>query len=130
VNCGNDEAVSLNGAAGPGRTAAAASLRSLYECLDARADALFEVADAVLCADHAVTSQVQLSLEPEFTRGHGALYDALAAGESTTSGSSPCWQRNFRRPLTARRPATWPGAGPPNGESARAIAAVACDLPQ
>jgi hypothetical protein len=33
-----------------------------------------------LCADHAVTSLVQLSLVPEFRRGHGALYDALAAG--------------------------------------------------
>ncbi|HET6188963.1 MAG TPA: transposase [Trebonia sp.] len=54
--------------------------QSLYECLDARADALFELADAVLCADHAVTSLVQLCLEPEFTRGHGALCDALAAG--------------------------------------------------
>jgi hypothetical protein len=53
---------------------------SLYECLDARADALFELADAVLCADHAVTSLVQLCLEPEFTRGHGSLYDALSAG--------------------------------------------------
>jgi hypothetical protein len=52
----------------------------LYECLGARADALFELADAVLCAGHAVTSLVQLCLEPEFTRGHGALYDALAAG--------------------------------------------------
>src|SRR5690349_6959490 len=54
--------------------------RSLYECLDARADALSGLADAVLCADHAVTSLVQLSLEPEFTRGHGALYGALSAG--------------------------------------------------
>ncbi|MGW2151736.1 hypothetical protein ACWCOT_46110 [Nonomuraea bangladeshensis] len=27
-----------------------------------------------------VTSLVQLSLEPEFRRGHGALYDALAVG--------------------------------------------------
>jgi hypothetical protein len=54
--------------------------QKLYECLDARADALFELADAVLCADHAVTSLVQLSTEPEFTRGHGALYDALADG--------------------------------------------------
>ena len=52
----------------------------LYEWLDARADALFELADAVLCADHAVTSLVQLCLEPEYTRGHGALYDALSAG--------------------------------------------------
>jgi len=52
----------------------------LYECLATRADALFELTDAILCADHAVTSLVQLSLVPEFRRGHGALYDALAAG--------------------------------------------------
>jgi DDE superfamily endonuclease len=52
----------------------------LYRCLTARADALFELCDAILCADHAVTSLVQLCLEPEFTRGHGALYDALSAG--------------------------------------------------
>jgi hypothetical protein len=52
----------------------------LYECLTARPDALFELCDAVLCADHAVTSLVQMCLEPEFTRGHGALYDALSAG--------------------------------------------------
>ena len=54
--------------------------QSLYECLDARADALSGLADTALCADHAVTSLVQLCLEPEFTRGHGALYDALSAG--------------------------------------------------
>jgi DDE superfamily endonuclease len=53
----------------------------LYGCFTARADALFELTDAILCADHAVTSLVQLSLEAEFTRGHGALYDALASGE-------------------------------------------------
>jgi len=53
----------------------------LYECLTARADASFELADAILCADHAVTSLAQLSLVPEFRRGHGALYDALADGE-------------------------------------------------
>jgi hypothetical protein len=52
----------------------------LYDCLTGRADALFELVDAILCADHAVTSLVELSLEPEFRRGHGALYDALAAG--------------------------------------------------
>ena len=34
-----------------------------------------------MSADHAVTSLVQLCLEPEFTRGHGALYDALSGGE-------------------------------------------------
>ncbi|MGH3193444.1 MAG: transposase [Streptosporangiaceae bacterium] len=52
----------------------------LLGCLAARSDALLELADAVLCADHPVRSLVQLSLEPEFRRGHGALYDALAAG--------------------------------------------------
>ncbi len=53
----------------------------LYACLAARPDALFELADAILCADHAVTSLVQLSLVPEFRRGHGALYAALADGQ-------------------------------------------------
>lgn len=53
----------------------------LYGCLTVRSDSLFELADAILCADHAVTSLVQLSLAPEFRRGHGALYDALAAGQ-------------------------------------------------
>ena len=53
----------------------------LYRCLTARSDALFELCDAILCADHAVTSLVQLSLVPAFRRGHGALYDALAAGQ-------------------------------------------------
>ena len=52
----------------------------LHGCLTMRADALFELADAVLCAGRPVSSLVQLSLEPEFRRGHGALYDALAAG--------------------------------------------------
>jgi hypothetical protein len=58
----------------------------LYECLARRADALSGLADAVLCADHAVTSLVQLCLEPEFTRGHGALYDALSAGRTDDEG--------------------------------------------
>src|SRR5205809_1790621 len=53
----------------------------LYGCLTARADALFELCDAILCADHAVTSLAELSPVPAFRRGHGALYDALAAGQ-------------------------------------------------
>ena len=52
----------------------------LYGCLTARPDAGFELADAILCAGHAVTSLAELSLVPAFRRGHGALYDALAAG--------------------------------------------------
>ena len=53
----------------------------LYGCLTSRPDACFELCDAILCADHAVTSLAELSLMPAFRRGHGALYDALAAGQ-------------------------------------------------
>src|SRR6266571_6389636 len=71
-------------AAAIGRYRACQALREfrtgLYACLAARPDALFELCDAILCADHAVTSLVQLSLVPEFRRGHGALYAALADG--------------------------------------------------
>jgi DDE superfamily endonuclease len=52
----------------------------LYSCLTSRPDACMDLADAILCADHAVTSLVQLSLVPEFRRGHGALYAALRDG--------------------------------------------------
>jgi hypothetical protein len=52
----------------------------LYRCLTGRPDALFELADAVLCEDRPVTDLARLSLVPEFTRGHGALYDGLNAG--------------------------------------------------
>ena len=65
----------------PGSWRCGSSAPGLYACLlTARADALFELTDAILCADHPVTSLVRLSLEAEFTRGHGALYDALKDG--------------------------------------------------
>jgi hypothetical protein len=51
-----------------------------YRCLTARADALFELSDALLCADGPVTSLVGLSLAAEHRRGHGALYDAVNNG--------------------------------------------------
>ena len=54
--------------------------RRFYDCLRRRADALFEVCDAVLCADGPVGSLVGLSLAAEHRRGHGALYDAVNAG--------------------------------------------------
>ncbi|WP_434740749.1 NF041680 family putative transposase [Micromonospora sp. SH-82] len=53
----------------------------LYRCFGRRADALFELVDAVLTADGPVASLVELSLENVFRRGHGALYDAVACGE-------------------------------------------------
>ena len=49
----------------------------LHRCFTARADVLFELADAVLCADGPVRTLVGLSLAPEHQRGHGALYDAV-----------------------------------------------------
>jgi len=47
-----------------------------------RADALFELCDAVLCAPGRVTDLARLSLAAEFRRGHGALYDALNCGHA------------------------------------------------
>src|SRR6266516_6475527 len=52
----------------------------LHACLTARGDELFELADAVLCADGPVKTLVGLSLAPEHRRGHGALYDAVNHG--------------------------------------------------
>ena len=51
-----------------------------YRCLIARAEALFELTDALLCTDGPVTSLVDLTLAPEYRRGHGALYDGLNSG--------------------------------------------------
>jgi hypothetical protein len=45
-----------------------------------RADALFELTDALLCTDGPVKTLVGLSLAPEHRRDHGAMYDALNAG--------------------------------------------------
>jgi DDE superfamily endonuclease len=52
---------------------------SLYECLHRRADALFELTDAILTAD-AVPSAAHLSLEAPHRRGWGSLYAALDQG--------------------------------------------------
>lgn len=51
-----------------------------YDCLRRRADAVFELTDAVLCADGPVRSLVELSLVGEHRRGHGSLYAALERG--------------------------------------------------
>jgi DDE superfamily endonuclease len=73
------------GAAGPDDTLArrgdlAGFRRELYTSFTARVDALFELTDAVLCAEGPVTSLVELTLLAEHRRGHGAMYDALNAG--------------------------------------------------
>jgi hypothetical protein len=51
-----------------------------YGCLTGRADALFELVDAVLCASGPVASLAELSLTPEHRRGHGGGYDAINHG--------------------------------------------------
>src|SRR5512132_2992779 len=51
----------------------------LHACFTRRADALFELGDALLCAQ-AVPSLPHLSLEPVHRRGWGSSYAALACG--------------------------------------------------
>jgi hypothetical protein len=78
----------LAGAAAGDRSAAAAARMArlaafrgeLHGCFSRRADALSELTDAILCADGPVRSPAELSVEPEFRRGHGSVYDALAGG--------------------------------------------------
>jgi hypothetical protein len=53
---------------------------AFYQCLTTRADALFELTDAALCAEGPITSLVELSLATEHRRGHGSLYDGLNHG--------------------------------------------------
>jgi DDE superfamily endonuclease len=54
--------------------------RLFYECFHRRADALFELADAILTADGAAPSPAHLSLQASHRRGWGSLYAALDRG--------------------------------------------------
>jgi len=73
----------------------------LYACLTGRRDALFELGDALLCADGPVRTLVELSLAPEFRRGHGALYGGVNRGHLGCAG---CW-RDCRFP--GRQEGSW-----------------------
>ncbi len=75
--------VSLLPDAGPGEAFAKASRfrEDLFDCLTTRGDELFELVDALLCADGPVTSLVDLTLVAEHRRGHGAMYEALNSGK-------------------------------------------------
>jgi DDE superfamily endonuclease len=54
---------------------------SFYRCFERRADALFELTDAILtAAAGTVPSPVHLSLVPAHRRGWGSLYAALSRG--------------------------------------------------
>ena len=49
------------------------------DCLTTRANALFELTDALLCSGGPLRSLVELTLTTEHRYGHGSLYDALKA---------------------------------------------------
>jgi hypothetical protein len=80
----------------PGRAALIAFRAELYRCLRRRADALFELVDAMLTCQGPVDSLVELSEEKSFRRGHGALYDALACGEVDTGALAELLARSWR----------------------------------
>jgi hypothetical protein len=68
--------------------------QEFFQCLTARADALFELTDAVLWADGPVHSLVELSLVGEHRRGHGSPCAALGGRLDV---------RRLRTALTAAR---------------------------
>lgn len=71
-----------------------------YRCLARRADALFELTDALLCSGGPVTSLVDLTLVAEHRRGHGALYDGLNSGRIEI-GRLGCALAGLRLPRAA-----------------------------
>jgi hypothetical protein len=83
-----------------GRVSWRDSVRAWYSCLERRGDALFELTDALLCAEGRVSSFPHLSLEPEFRRGWGSEYAALAKGQVDIEG--------VRDLLVTYRPPEWP----------------------
>jgi hypothetical protein len=99
----------------------------LYRCMTRRADALFELTDALLCIDGPVKTLVGLSLAPEHRRGHGAMYDALNAGridvESLRRQLAGC---RCRGPRTAAWSSRWMSR---RGCARTATAAAALVLP-
>jgi hypothetical protein len=80
-----------------------------YDCLILRSDALFELTNAVLCADGPVTSMVGLSLTAEHRRGHGALYDTHPRSEPSVIAVWGRFCRISGKIVPNRR--SWKGAG-------------------
>ena len=67
----------------------------LCGCATRRADAWFELCDALLVTERLV-SLPHLSLEPAHRRGHGSLYAALPTAGWRPSGCGSCWRRSCR----------------------------------
>ena len=86
-------------AGGNGLAELAGFRQGLSGCLWRRADALFELGDAVLTAVPG-RPLPYLSLEPAFRRGHGMVYQGLAQGR--------IGEEALRELLVACRPRQWP----------------------
>ncbi|WP_405814618.1 transposase [Streptomyces sp. NBC_01390] len=73
---------------------------AFYGCLSRRADAFFELADALLRADGPTRTPVELSLLAEHQRGYGSLYGALNHGRLhvVRKGETYVRTRHRRRP--------------------------------
>jgi hypothetical protein len=86
---------------------------SFYECLHRRADALFELTDAILTAEP-VPSPVHLSLQPSHRRGWGSLYAALDRGRIDAEALRELLARNplvgggDEQPVYALDTSVWP----------------------
>jgi hypothetical protein len=70
----------------------------LHACYTRRADAVFELGDALLCAQ-AVPSLRHLSLEPVCRRGWGSAYAALASGRINVERWSASGPWEHQEPL-------------------------------
>jgi len=97
---------SMAGQAGQGQQAAGDGVgllddfrRGAYRCLLRRADALFELGDALLASGR-VAPLPYLSEELVFRRGHGMIYQGLARGRVDEDA--------LRDLLVASRPEGWP----------------------
>jgi hypothetical protein len=95
-------------------TAPLAPLRAfrdaLHACFDRRADALFELADALLAAAP-VPALPHLSLAPSHRRGWGSVYGALADGrvDAEALRAAPAQQSpTGGRPISAVDTSVWP----------------------
>ena len=81
--------------------------RSFYECFHRRADALFELTDAILTADGAAPSPVHLSLKASHRRGWGSFYAALDRGRIGDQALHGSFWSAFRSLVPkGRRPST------------------------
>lgn len=92
---------------GSGAPAALRAFReTFYTCLRRRADALFELADAILAVG-SVHSPPHLSLAPIHRRGWGSLYAALSKGNLDDEALRELLARHPLAKATASHPAVY-----------------------